>query len=238
MQRHHHPPGFSLVESLVALAIATILVALGAPSLGDWALRLRLEAALRPLARGLSLARSEAMATGRTVSFSPPDLPTGLRWPGAKPTVSFGPSGGATPATLTLCASGTRGRSLVVSRSGRIRAADAVCGFALLEVLAGLLLLAMACLAATQSHLSATRTAVAAAAYRQSLDASTGGTESLRAIRGDRKEWAARVGPAWVAGFAEVAPSVQLQALPRTFGEGWQVAAHSGALWVPLETSP
>lgn len=238
MDRRTAATGFSLVEWLVALAVAAILASLGAPALREWATRLRLEAALGPLARGLALARSEAMATGRPVTFLPRELPAGLHWSGIPPSISFGPSGGATPGTLTVCGPVTRGRSLVVSRSGRIRASEASCGFALLEVLVALLLVAGGALVATQSQLLAAGVVGRQLDYRQALDAATAGTESLRAVDGLPSDWSARAAPPWVAAFGVATPSLLLAATPAGTGHGWHVAVQAGTTNLALEPTP
>ncbi|MCD6079575.1 MAG: hypothetical protein K0R89_3519, partial [Ramlibacter sp.] len=57
----HRPHGFSLVESVVTLAIAGTLVALGASSLADLFHGLRLQALSGNLFQQVLLARSEAI---------------------------------------------------------------------------------------------------------------------------------------------------------------------------------
>lgn len=248
-------PGFTLVEWLGTLAIIALLAGLGAPALRDWATRLRVEAALAPLARGLALARAEAMATGRAVTFTPRELPVGLRWSGSPPSISFGAAGGATPSTLTVCGPGPRGRSLVVSRTGRIRASDATCGFALPEVLVALVLLASATLATVQAQLLATGFAGTQIAYRQALDAATAASEPLRLVQGDAAMWNTRVAPVWREAFASATSGMVLEAQPLDaiagtppagwpstwsggwpggWPGGWQVTAQLGTVRITL----
>ena len=70
----HRPHGFSLVESVVTLAIAGSLVALGASSLADLFHGLRLQALSGNLFQQVLLARSEAIKrNGRVVLCKSPD---------------------------------------------------------------------------------------------------------------------------------------------------------------------
>lgn len=65
-----HEAGFTLLELLVAMAVIAMLLVL-APALAPRSgAGVSIEAAARGIASGLRLARSEAMAGGRTVAFT------------------------------------------------------------------------------------------------------------------------------------------------------------------------
>ncbi len=174
--------GHSLHELLVAMLVWAALTGLAAPAMHTWALDLQLQTTLDELARGLALARSEALATGRVVEFRFRALPAGQRVAINRTAILFSPSGNATPATLTLCDRRSTGRSLVVARSGRVRAASGQCGYALAEVLAGLLLLAVSALALAQGLLQARHTVTTSALQSAALDALGAANEGSRLL--------------------------------------------------------
>jgi len=60
--------GFTLVELIVALAVAAILLAMAVPSLGDLLRNNRLAAANNELVTSLNVARAEALRRGRPVT--------------------------------------------------------------------------------------------------------------------------------------------------------------------------
>lgn len=62
------PPGSTLIEVAVGLAIAGILLLQALPAYADWIAELRLRAHAETLARTLTLARSEAIRTGHRVT--------------------------------------------------------------------------------------------------------------------------------------------------------------------------
>jgi len=181
-QRQRPPAGHSLPELLVVLLMLVLLAGLATPALQTWALDLQLQTTLDELKRGLALARSEALATGRVVEFRYRPLPGGQRVTINRSAILFSPSGNATPATLTLCDRRRTGRSLIVARSGRVRAASGQCGFALAEVLAGLLLLAVGALALAQSLLQSRQTVANSTLQTTVLDALSAATDGSRLL--------------------------------------------------------
>ncbi len=160
--------GVTLIELLVAVALAALLALAAVPTFRELAANARRDARLQELRGALLVARSEALARGRAVvvcaSTTHTSCGSGARWTdgwtalarstateapvalagaGADPTtwihatrdaIEFLPSSiAAATATLTVCDSrGARAaRSLVISRTGRIRTANAgagVCG--------------------------------------------------------------------------------------------------------------
>ena len=54
--------GFTLVETLIALAVFTVLLAIGVPRMSDWAAASKAAAAAQFYAEGLGLARAKALA--------------------------------------------------------------------------------------------------------------------------------------------------------------------------------
>jgi type IV fimbrial biogenesis protein FimT len=62
--------GFNLVEVMVALAIVAMLIAFVAPSSATWIQNTRLRSTAESVARGLQMARLEAMKRNTTVAFN------------------------------------------------------------------------------------------------------------------------------------------------------------------------
>jgi len=67
------PRGMTLVELMIALAIAGIVCALGAPTLGAWLAEHQLQDRADALVHALDLARSEAIRRGNRVDVCPGD---------------------------------------------------------------------------------------------------------------------------------------------------------------------
>lgn len=63
--------GFTLIESLVTLAVLAVLLALAAPSMQRLAANQRLRSASQDLVTDLTLARSESLKRGQPVRLSP-----------------------------------------------------------------------------------------------------------------------------------------------------------------------
>jgi type IV fimbrial biogenesis protein FimT len=63
--------GFTLIELMVAVAIAAILLAVAMPNFSETLKASRTSSQIRELASGLSIARSEAVARGREVLMCP-----------------------------------------------------------------------------------------------------------------------------------------------------------------------
>jgi len=136
----HASRGFTLFETLVGLALATIVVAMGGIRLTEVLASSRLAAAARTLATTLRLARGRALARGASVEarFDAPGLdyelrdgsgtlevhalPRGVLFAGlpARSRIVFGALGTAENGTVTLVA-GARSRSVVVNQRGRVR---------------------------------------------------------------------------------------------------------------------
>ncbi len=65
-QRHH---GVTLIELMVALAIAGLLIALGAPAFANWLTNMRVRGTAEAMLSGVQLARSEAITRNDRVRF-------------------------------------------------------------------------------------------------------------------------------------------------------------------------
>ena len=63
--------GFSLIELLVALAIAALLLTIGVPAFGNLIDRTRMDADASELLRSLRYARQEAVRTNQTITIAP-----------------------------------------------------------------------------------------------------------------------------------------------------------------------
>ena len=264
-QRLRPSAGHSLQELLVALLVLGILAALATPALHTWALDLQLQTTLDELARGLALARSEALATGRVVEFRYRALPAGQQVAINRSAILFSPSGNATPATLTLCDRRSTGRSLVVARSGRVRATNGQCGYALAEVLAGLLLLAVSALALAQGLLQARQTVASSTLQSAALDALSAANEGSRLL-GTQAIFpleAAPLAAAWRATYgggglstgtgngtgtgtgtgntspsSTFSPTLLLSWQPVASAGGWLATAATGGLELAMESHP
>lgn len=62
-------PGWTLIELMIALALAGLLLTLGVPAWGDWIGAAQLAGQAQLLASDLALARSEAIKRGRRVTL-------------------------------------------------------------------------------------------------------------------------------------------------------------------------
>jgi type IV fimbrial biogenesis protein FimT len=68
---HHKPAaGFSLVELMIAIAVFSILIMLGAPSFTSWMQSSQIRTAAESIVDGLQLARAEAVRLNANVQFS------------------------------------------------------------------------------------------------------------------------------------------------------------------------
>lgn len=61
--------GFTLIEVLVALTILGLLLAMGAPAVGDWLRNAQIRTAAESLQNGLQQAREEAVRRNKAVEF-------------------------------------------------------------------------------------------------------------------------------------------------------------------------
>lgn len=68
--RHKAAAGFSLVELMIAIAVFSILIMLGAPSFTSWMQSSQIRTAAESIVDGLQLARAEAVRLNTTVRFS------------------------------------------------------------------------------------------------------------------------------------------------------------------------
>ena len=136
----HRSGGFTLLETLVGLALATTVAAMGGVRLTELLATARLATAARTLATTLRLARGRALATGTSVEtrFDAPGhtyelrdgsgtievhgLPRGVLFAvlPARSRIVFGALGTADNGTITLAA-GSRSRNVVVNQRGRVR---------------------------------------------------------------------------------------------------------------------
>lgn len=69
-RRHARARGFTLVELMVVIALATILLGIAVPSFVQMLARMRIEGASQNLATDLQLARTEAVQRRATVSLA------------------------------------------------------------------------------------------------------------------------------------------------------------------------
>lgn len=140
--------GFTLVELMVAIALATILLSLSVPSFTQTLARLRVEGASQNLATDLQLARSEAVqrraavnlttaADGMTytltsgaVTIKTVALASGVSFTG-NVTITFDPLRGlANAATLTSASTGTSAQIRIVTDvMGRVQMCSPGGGF-------------------------------------------------------------------------------------------------------------
>jgi len=74
-----HRPGFSLVELMVALAVAGVLLGVAAPDLGALLRTQQLKSASGDLFAAIGMARSQALARGQVVKLLPLDA-AGADW--------------------------------------------------------------------------------------------------------------------------------------------------------------
>ncbi|HYV56471.1 MAG TPA: GspH/FimT family pseudopilin [Candidatus Nitrosopolaris sp.] len=136
----HASRGFTLFETLVGVALATIVAAMGGLRLTEVLASTRLATAARTLATSLRLARGRALASGGSVearfdaagrdyelhdgtgTLEVRALPRGILFAGlpARSRIVFGALGTAENGTVTLVA-GARSRSVVVNQRGRVR---------------------------------------------------------------------------------------------------------------------
>ena len=61
--------GFNIIEVLISLVVLGVLIALGAPSFGQWLQNQQIRAAAEAILNGLQVARTEAVARNTNVSF-------------------------------------------------------------------------------------------------------------------------------------------------------------------------
>lgn len=66
----HSQSGVTAVELMIGLVIAAILLAIGAPSLGDWIQNTRIHTSAESIVNGLQLARAEAVRRNAQVQFA------------------------------------------------------------------------------------------------------------------------------------------------------------------------
>lgn len=64
------PRGFTLVELMIALAVLTVLIALGASSFSAWITNARIRTTAEAIQHGLQLARAEAVRRNAVIAFS------------------------------------------------------------------------------------------------------------------------------------------------------------------------
>jgi prepilin-type N-terminal cleavage/methylation domain-containing protein len=137
----HRRRGFSLVETLAAIAVASVLAGIGIVQVAELVRGARLAGAARALGATLRLARGQALAgvgpvvarfdaargtyqivDGSGERLAEHVLPSGVVFAGlpARARVTFGALGTADNATVALAA-GPRSRRVVVNQRGRVR---------------------------------------------------------------------------------------------------------------------
>lgn len=135
LQKHNQGySGFTVMELLAAITIASILMAVAVPHLLDWLPTLRLSSAARQVATDLQVARMRAISqnasntitfSGSTYSYNGNSRDVGALFPGitissAPTNPVFTPRGTAsTTGTITLT-NGSATKNIVVSAVGRV----------------------------------------------------------------------------------------------------------------------
>lgn len=66
----HNQSGVTVIELMIGLVIIAILLAIGAPSLGDWVQNTRIHTAAESIVSGLQLTRAEAVRRNTPVQFA------------------------------------------------------------------------------------------------------------------------------------------------------------------------
>jgi len=101
--------GFNLIEIMVSLTVLAILIALGAPSFGEWLQNQQIRAASEAIVNGMQVARGEAIKRNLPVQLVLDDLPT-TGWTVCEATKQ--------PCNSTLLADPVRVQDVIQSRSG------------------------------------------------------------------------------------------------------------------------
>jgi len=107
LETHAAQGGFNLIEIMVSLTVLAILIALGAPSFGEWLQNQQVRAATEAIVNGMQVARGEAIKRNLAVQFTL-DLPSG--WTVCEATKQ--------PCDGTLLANPVRVQDVIQSRSG------------------------------------------------------------------------------------------------------------------------
>jgi type IV fimbrial biogenesis protein FimT len=107
LETHAAQGGFNLIEIMVSLTVLAILIALGAPSFGEWLQNQQIRAATEALVNGMQVARGEAIKRNLAVQLTL-DLPSG--WTVCEATKQ--------PCDGTLLADPVRVQDVIQSRSG------------------------------------------------------------------------------------------------------------------------
>jgi len=71
LKRPKRHQGFSLIELLVVIAVLAIVLGFAVPNMRQMVLNNRTKAAINTLINGLQMARSEAIARNKTITFCP-----------------------------------------------------------------------------------------------------------------------------------------------------------------------
>ncbi len=107
LETHAAQGGFNMIEVMVSLTVLAILIALGAPSFGEWLQNQQVRAATEAIVNGMQVARGEAIKRNLAVQFTL-DLPSG--WTVCEATKQ--------PCDGTLLANPVRVQDVIQSRSG------------------------------------------------------------------------------------------------------------------------
>jgi len=108
--------GFNLIEIMVSLTVLAILIALGAPSFGEWLQNQQIRAASEAIVNGMQVARGEAIKRNLPVQLVLDDLPT-TGWTVCEATKQ--------PCNSTLLADPVKVQDVIQSRSSQERTSNA-----------------------------------------------------------------------------------------------------------------
>ena len=138
--------GFTVLELIAAMAIASVVLGIAVPSLLAWLPTLRLSSAARQVATDLQVARMKAISqnaaytvsfntTNGTYSFTGTSRDLGQEYPGitiasvspSPPNPVFSPRGTANAATTITLSNGSAQKWVCVKTVGRVNLQDSTC---------------------------------------------------------------------------------------------------------------
>ena len=109
LETHAAQGGFNLIEVMVSLTVLAILIALGAPSFGEWLQNQQIRAATEAIVNGMQVARGEAIKRNLAVQLTL-DPPT-AGWTVCEATKQ--------PCDSTLLADPVKVQDVIQNRSGQ-----------------------------------------------------------------------------------------------------------------------
>lgn len=134
--------GFTLIEMIVTVAVAMIVLAVGAPSFLSWMPTIRLSSAARQVATDLQVARMKAIsqntsytvtfnASAGTYAFGSDSRDIGQLYPGITMLVSanpvFSPRGTASASSTITLNNGSTQTFVCVKNVGRVNIQNSTC---------------------------------------------------------------------------------------------------------------